>query len=820
MGISIRAYARHRGVSDAAVHKAIKTRRITLEDDYSIDPVKADREWTQNTLPKIDSPTSVEDDALLTAEREKYEKTRDACKISKIKLKNLELQQLSEKVVAMSDASREIYSFAKALQNHWQDWPARVAAEIAATLALTEHEAYSALELAVDAQLLSAASVSALSHETLQRKFVAAIKPAQRLLVSEWADRYRLLPRASSAEAGPWRTARTPYLKEIMDCLSSTSSIQRVVVMKGAQVGGSEIGLCWLGYVIHKAPGPFLLVAPTVEMAKRYSRQRIEPQLEAIPVLRELVPSARSRDSGNTMLSKEFPGGELVLTGANSAASLRSMPARYVFMDEVDAYPLDVDGEGDPILLAERRAATFARKRKILLVSTPTLASTSRIQREFKCSDQRYYYVPCPYCQHEQVLRFERLRWKEGKPETACYCCEACEQNIEERHKVTMLAEGNWRATAEGDGHTRGYHLSSLYSPLGWFSWADTARMFEATRESPELMKTFINTVLGEPYEDAYEAPEWLRLYERRENYPIGIVPEGGLFLTAGVDVQRDRIECEIVAWGRDKISWSVDYQILAGDTAQKEVWQKLEKLLYQDWPHAYGCTLPIRVLCIDSGYATQTVYDWVKGYPQAVWGAGGARAPQVRTVAAIKGCASETSFITKVSRADIGGKRHGLKRWNVSSSVGKEELYRWLKLPRPTDEALAQDEAYRPGTCHFPQYGEEYFKQLTAEKRVVRLHKGFPKATWEKDPTRNNEALDCRVYARAAASIYGIDRFTDKDWFRLEKAIGDKPKTPIANTGQNDEERKRRIRELFKPRPPMPFDFSWLDEYSSGGND
>ena len=473
------------------------------------------------------------------------------------------------------------------------------------------------------------------------------------------------------------------------------------------------------------------------------------------------------------------------MTGANSAVGLRSMPARYLFMDEIDGYPGDVEGEGDPILLAERRSATFQRRRKILLVSTPTIKGLSRIQREFDASDRRYYQVPCPECGHKQALRFTQLRWSEGQPRAAKYCCESCEYLIEEHHKTQMLAQGEWIATHEGDGRTQGYHLSSLYSPVGWFAWSDAAEMFEAAQNSPDLMKGFVNTVLGEPFEEEFEAPEWERLYERRESHPIGRVPAEGLFLTAGADVQRDRIEIEIVAWGEDKRSWSVDYRVLDGDTAQPEVWQKLDRLLAEDWPHQRGGTLPIRVLCIDSGYATQEVYSWVRNHPQAVWGGAGARASQPRTVVAIKGRDTDTSLILSVSKADTGGKRRGLRVWNVSGPVAKTELYRWLKLPRLTDEERERGEIEPPGSCHFPEYGEQYFKQLTAERRVIRIHKGFPRATWEKDPTRNNEALDCRVYARAAASIYGLDRFTDRQWQKMREAVESLPVDQIEQDEQ-----------------------------------
>lgn len=615
--------------------------------------------------------------------------------------------------------------------------------------------------------------------DAVENQWRSGLTPESFLAVSEWADRYRMLSSKSAAEPGRWRTSRTPYLQQIMDNLSPHSPVQRIIFMKGAQIGGTECGNNWIGYVIHMAPGPMMAVAPTVELAKRNSKQRIDPQIDETPELRELVKPARARDSGNTILSKEFRGGILVMTGANSAVGLRSMPARYLFMDEVDGYPGDVEGEGDPILLAERRSATFQKRRKIFLVSTPTTKGISRIQREFEGSDQRYFHVPCPHCEHFQPLRFTQLRWHEGKPQEAQYACEECGALIDEHHKTQMLARGRWVATAETDGRTIGYHLSSLYSPVGWFSWGDAAEMFENAQANPELMKGFVNTVLGEPYEEEYEAPEWKRLYERREPYPMGVVPQGGLFLTAGADVQKDRIECEVVAWGRQKESWSVDYHVLMGDTAMPEVWEKLEGLLRRDWQHAGGGALPIRVMAVDSGYATQDVYGWVKTHPQASWGGSGARASSPRTVVAVKGRDTETALILSVSKADVGSKRRGLRVWNVSGPVAKMELYRWLKLDRPTKE----DEPFPPGTCHFPEYAEEYFKQLTAEKRVIKLHKGFPRASWQKDPTRNNEALDCRVYARTAASLYGIDRFSERQWQQLEAALGKQRSVPYAET-------------------------------------
>lgn len=596
----------------------------------------------------------------------------------------------------------------------------------------------------------------------IAEEFFRGAAPDSYMSVSDWADKYRVLSSKSASEPGRWRTARTPYLKEIMDCLSPKSPIQKVVFMKGAQIGGTECGNNWIGYIMHKAPGPIMAVSPTVEMAKRNSRQRIDPLIEDCPALKNVVSSPRSRDKGNTMLSKDFMGGVLVMTGANSAVGLRSMPARYLFMDEIDGYPTDIEGEGDPILLAERRTATFNKRKKIFLVSTPTVKGLSNIEREFELSDKRYYLVPCPFCGGFQRLLWEQVR---AENDTVFYECEHCHKLIAEHYKTQMLEAGHWEATAHSiDGLTAGFHLSSLYSPIGWLSWKECVDIYEKAKKNPTLMQGFQNTILGETYEQESEAPEWQRLYETRENYPMGVVPRDGLFLTAGVDIQKDRIECEVVAWGRQKQSWSVDYYVLDGDTAKPEVWSKLAGIVNKDYPHESGITMPIRVMCVDSGYATQDVYTFVRPFNQAVWGGNGARANAPRTVVAIKGQSRDTAMILSTSKADT--KKKGLKVWNVSGPVIKTELYRWLKMERVGEDAS------QFGRCHFPAYAEEYFKQLTAERQVVKVSNGYPKSVWEKDPARRNEALDCRVYARAGAAIYGLDRISERGWQELELAI------------------------------------------------
>ena len=587
------------------------------------------------------------------------------------------------------------------------------------------------------------------AYEVVWAAAAAAIKPDPVLTVSEWADDHRMLSQRASAEPGRWRTDRTPYLREIMDCLSATSPVEKVVFMKGAQVGGTEAGNNWLGYVIDNCPGPMLMVQPTVEMAKRNSKTRIAPLIDESPTLRDKVRDPRSRDSGNSLLAKEFPGGVVVMAGANSAAGLRSMPCRFLFLDEPDAYPGDVDGEGDPCTLAEARTRTFSR-RKIFYVSTPTLAGRSRIEREFLDSDMRFFEVPCPLCGTYQHLVWEQMRWQDDQPETVRYECAHCGEQFEEHHKNKILIAGQW-VPQNPEGKWHGYHISTLYSPLGWFSWKQCVEAYLQARKTDEAMRVFQNTILGLTYADTGEAPDWELLYSRREQYPLGQVPDGAAFLTAGVDVQKDRLELEVVAWGPNLESWSIDYVVLHGDTAGDEVWEQLSAATRQEYARGDGMVLPIRMTAVDTGYRTQEVYRWVKGQ-------------SALRVMAIKGRETQATIISQPSTIEltVRGKRikSGLKLWPVGTSVAKSELYGWLrrKLPANLEEGLPH------GWCHFPQHPEEYFKQLTAESLVSRVVRGYQKYQWEKTRDRN-EALDCRIYARAACMAVGADRWDDKRW-------------------------------------------------------
>ena len=599
-------------------------------------------------------------------------------------------------------------------------------------------------------------------------------RPDPRILLSDWADKHRVLSPKDASEPGKWRTARTPYMREPMDCLSPMSETERVVLMFAAQTGKTSSGLNWLGYVVHHAPGPMMIVQPTVETAKRFSKQRVAPMIADTPVLAGMVADSRSRDSGNTILMKDFLGGVLVMTGANSAVGLRSMPVQYLFLDEVDAYPSDIEGEGDPVSLAEKRMATFPR-RKILITSTPTISGASRVEREYLASDQRRYFVPCPECKEMQWLRWRgsrndegkehrefRLVWSDDRHVAASYVCEYCGALIGEHHKTWMLEHGEWRATSTG--RTRGYHLSGLYSPAGWRSWADIMREWNDAQMDPPRLKTFVNTVLAETWEENYSMRiDATGIAARAEMYSLLTVPEGGLVITAGVDVQDNRLEIIQRAWGEGEESWLVNYAVIHGDPGGTEVWDQLMNVIETPFMHESGKRMATRIACVDTGgHFTHAVYEFC-------------RANKHKGVVAIKGASQHgRPALGKMSKQDVNIRgqviKNGVDLWAVGTDTIKSVIYSRLKN---TDDG--------PGAYHWPLgLPEQYYFQLTAEKQITKYIGGFPKRIWVKKSNDANEVIDMENYAYAALQYFyrGVNRVTI--WEQLRKALNDQPKDYI----------------------------------------
>ena len=550
--------------------------------------------------------------------------------------------------------------------------------------------------------------------------------PERQLTVSQWANKYRQLP-ATSAEPGRWRTTRVPYLAEIMDCLSTASSVERVVFMAGAQIGKTEAGLNWIGYVIDHAPGMMLLVMPSLDMLKRNSRTRIDPLIAATPTLRNKVAAPKAREKGNSIALKSFIGGELVMTGANAPTGLRSTPVRYIFLDEVDGYPVDADGEGDPVELAIRRTATYRGRRKIYLCSTPTISGVSRIEKAYNESDQRKYFVPCPSCGGFQTISWAKIKWPEGQPMDAYLECEHCGDHINEHHKAKMMEQGEWRSTSEGDGRTAGFWLPGLYSPFE--TWGEMASEFLTVKSDPPRLQTFVNTRLGEAFEDRDTVPIEAEILMDRAK-PFGeILPDGVALITAGVDTQDDRLEVEIVGWGKNEESWSLAYHVLWGDPAKPDVWEELDRILLQRFPHPRDVPpLPVMATAIDSGgHRTPNVMEYCQARQgRRVWAIKGRGGP---------GIPAWPKRPPKPQRGQVA------PLFIVGVDSIKHTLISRLRIDEPG-----------AGYCHFPRDRDlDYFRGLTAE-RPVRIYKGgVAKIKWVVDSGVRNEPLDCRVYTIAA---------------------------------------------------------------------
>lgn len=552
------------------------------------------------------------------------------------------------------------------------------------------------------------------------------LKPQVPLSVSDWAERHRILP-STSAEPGPWRNSRTPYLKAIMDALSESSPFERVVVMAGTQVGKTEVGLNWIGYIVDHAPGLALMVMPSLDMVKRNVKTRLDPMFESTPALRNLIGPAKSKDGSNSMFLKEFPGGQLVMTGANSGSALRSTPARLLFLDEVDAYPGDVDGEGDPVDLVTRRTTTFRSRRKIYMVSTPTVKDHSRIEAAYEESNKQKLFVPCPQCGSFAPITWARIRWENDNPRGAHLVCEECGGIAEEHDKPAMLAKAEWRAQSDGDGKTAGFHLPSLYSPFE--TWANIAVEHGQVKNDPSRLKTWVNSVLAETWRDVTgDEISNADLSARREPW-TGRVPMGVCVLTAGVDIQDDRLEVQVIGYGLGEEAWPVAYHIIPGDPSGPRPWQELDDYLLTTFEHEKdGFSLSIAATCVDTGgHHTRSAYEFT-------------RIRHARRIWAIKGAnfTSTPAWPRKPSYQNKGS----VPLYVIGVDALKDTISSRLQVTEPG-----------PGCIHFPAtFGEDYFSQLTSEHRITKFVKGRPKRTWQpKKSGLRNEALDTFVYSLAA---------------------------------------------------------------------
>lgn len=641
--------------------------------------------------------------------------------------------------------------------------------------------------------------------DLLNELFSEYLAPPARMTVTQWAEKNRVLSSKDSSEPGPYRVARTPYALEPQDALSSYSHIEEVVLMWGAQTSKTTVGGNWIGSMIDMNPGPLLIVQPTLDTAKRFSNHRLTPMIKEAAVLQKKVSLNRSRDASNTMLQKDYIGGSLFLTGANSSTALRSMPIRDIFFDEVDAYPMDVNDEGDPIALAEARQSTFAR-RKRLKTSTPTTKGASRIEDDFLSTDQRYYHIACPHCGELQKLEWGAdkdfgLKWQKNDfgvalPETAHYVCRHNGCIIQEYEKSNFLrcvelgGAARWvPSKPDASPRKRGYHLSTLYSPLGFFSWRELVEEWVRALALSKMgdqskMRAFVNTRLAETWEEFGDRVQHHELARRAESYPLGKCPMGVLMVTAGVDTQPDRLEMRVWGFGRGEESWLVDRHIIYGDPNLEEgmegsPWTKVTEIRRTTLLHASGAQVLIEAVAIDTGgHNTQAVYHYCRTHSHA-------------HVLAIKGHSlSNKPIIGKPSSVDVNwrGKtmQRSLKLWMVGTDTAKHLIYGRLRMTQMGS-----------GFIHLPDClrDTDEFEQLTSEKLATRYIKGHQKLEWFKPAGKRNEALDCSIYAYVAACYLGIQTMREPAWLKRENRIAPRDgdlfssanmsAQPVANTEQ-----------------------------------
>ncbi len=641
--------------------------------------------------------------------------------------------------------------------------------------------------------------------------------PPPTMSVWEWADSNIILG-ADSPEPGQYRTSRTPYVRQVMDCLSPSHPARHIAIMKGGQTGLTRVGLNWLGFTIDLNPAPVIITLPSEGVAKEWSNQRLAQLVEETPCLRGKIHDTKSR-SGNSIFLKRIFGtaATIKIAWSSSAKKLASTSAAFLLSDEVDRFEGDVDGEGDPLQLLDVRMENFPRG-KHFKISTPT-HTPSRIEREFLRGDRRYYFLPCPFCGHFQHLDFHRLRWPkrpdretpleaQARYEQAAYHCLECEQRVPERFKTQMLHGGIWVATVTAaellkvgfsDGQKKelarilgemesaefvSFHLSSLYKPLGWkgASWMQLARDWEAAHDSVSLKKGFINTRLGEVWQERGEAPDSDVIHGKRDFYNTGVVPRGGLFLTMAVDQQRNppRLEWEIKAWGRGRECWSVAAGTIAGDPGEDPVWRQLDILIQRDWPHESGGTLPIWAAAIDTGWNPQKAYDFCARYAQPEYGPAGAKVRAVRTVVPIKGGHDWQRAIEGFSSIDGARKREGLRIITLGTAYLKQEVYNGIRRPKPEGGAAA------PGYWHYPNYAEWWFQGLCSESVI--------NGKWVWDKRFRNEPLDLGGYNLGMAELCEIGRFVEADWADLERKLQWSQCIERADAPQQEPPTQRRV--------------------------
>ncbi|MBL8231034.1 MAG: phage terminase large subunit family protein [Bryobacterales bacterium] len=552
-----------------------------------------------------------------------------------------------------------------------------------------------------------------------------AILPARRVSLSEWAEEHYRLSSESSAQPGP--VTLLAYQREPLDCMGPHSGYQTVVLVWASQMSKTSVTLAMLAHMMAEDPGPALVVQPTLIMAEAFSKERLAPMLRDVPILRGKVAESRARDASSTIYTKAFIGGQVSIATSNSPAGLASRPIRYLILDEVDRFEASAGSEGDPVDLARARTRSFWN-RKIVMTSSPTIKGASRIEVAWAESDQRYYHVPCPHCENYQVLTWRRVEYEDANPGEAQYRCSHCEKLIPHHRKLWMLARGRWVATQPGRA-AAGFHLSELYSP--WRTWGEMAEDWIRAQGSPERLRSFINTSLAEWWDDqAAGGVKEAELLARREAYGP-VLPDRVALLTAGVDVQADRVEVSVWGWGAGEESWLMTHRVIPGDPSTPALWAALDAFLSERWQHPIVGLMPLHAVCIDSGAFTGMVTRFCDER----------RGRRVFAIKAATG--TRPVWPRRESKAPKG------RVWVIGVDALRQTIAHRLRITEG------------PGRMHFPAtVGLDYMEQLLSEFPRTEYRRGRPVRVWERRKGRRAEAWDCANYALAgvyALAAHGI---------------------------------------------------------------
>lgn len=608
-------------------------------------------------------------------------------------------------------------------------------------------------------------TIPATTEALVIRAWAKGLRPDEGVSTKRWVADNLVVP------DGPRSGQRfdltlAPYVAGIYDAIDD-EAVNVVVVRKSAQVAFTTAGMGWLGAKIVTAPARGMVVFPTLTSVQDYNREKLQPTIEATPALRSKILPQRSRsEAGSTSMAKRFPGGSLTLTGANSSADLRSKTTKFQFRDEIDEWPLDLDKQGDPMVMADARMISFHATGdwKVLMGSTPTIMGASRIDDLFEEGDQRFWHVRCPHCGSEQVLEFGGkdiewgLKFRKEYPHQAHYVCRANGCVIDHDDKAEMVRAGRWIAMEPGPGRHPSFHVDALISLLT--TWDKLAAAFLEAQGDSQKLKGFTNLWLGKSWEERGEAPDWSKLMLRREEYEPRTIPAGGLLHALGADVQMEGIYYEVATYGADRQSWSIDIGYLTGDTSDidRPVWKAFAEVLDRTYPDAYGNKWPLDLAGIDSGYNTNVVYEFCRRQQKlrATKGDDGWHKPAIAT-------APTQQQIT------FGGKRRGVRLWHLGTWPLKAALYQDLRKEGPKDG----EETVPPGYCHFTERlnDESYFKQLTAEYLKTEERGGRLRHRWVE--TGPNHYLDCRIINRAMAEALGLTRMTPEQWAEVAAARG-----------------------------------------------